>query len=325
MAVCLYASFLVPVAASSSSSSSKHKGKVGKISKHVPAIGNGTTPTVQEVAPVFNLIIAATNKDDKPSELPILPSAQISNQAPIIEDEATPTNQGSVVARITLSEKVNKTKPSSSSSSKGGEVDKVVTRMPSAEKSNQMPNTKHDATPTTQGSNAARMISNSTAAATNKGGEPPVVPNKGGEVDEVVPSVPAAKESGERPAKIQRQSGVQSTNPAPAPGLRAPPNFEDESDINGGIPMNEDEGVLDDYHPHNQENETYQNKLPPTSIRLASRKQGADRDWEKYREVWRAALKRKFPQGKKAMPFKRSENDPTGEKNWGSFMSCFTE
>ena len=48
--------------------------------------------------------------------------------------------------------------------------------------------------------------------------------------------------------------------------------------------MNEDEEVLDDHHPHNQENETYQNRLPPTSIRLASRKQGADRDWESIEE-----------------------------------------
>jgi hypothetical protein len=115
--------------------------------------------------------------------LPILPSAQISNQVPIIEDEATPTNQGSVTARMTLSEEINRTKPTSSSS-------------------------------------------------------------KGGEVDEVVPSLPSAKVSGERPVEIQRRSGVQLTNPTPTPGLRAPPNFEDESDINGGIPMNEDEGVF---------------------------------------------------------------------------------
>jgi hypothetical protein len=189
-----------------------------------------------------------------------------------------------------------------------------LTSLPSAKKSNQMPNTDHDATPATEVRNAARMISSSTAAATNRGGKP-VVPRKGGKVDEGAPSLPSAEESGES----------QSTNHTPAPHLRGPANFEDESDINGGFPMNEDEGVSDDHHPHNQENETYQNRLPPTSIRLASRKQGVDRDWEKYREVWRAALKRKFPHGKKAMPFKRSENDLTGEKNWGSFMSCFTE
>ena len=266
------------------------------------AIENDPTPTVQEVVLVSNPTAA-------PPVVPSLPSAQISNQVPIIEDEATPTNQGSVAARMTLSEEVNRTKPTSSSSN-GGEVDNVLTSLPSAKKSNQMPNTEHDATPATEVRNAARMISSSTAAATNRGGKP-VVPRKGGKVDEVAPSLPSAEESGES----------QSTNPTPAPHLRGPANFEDESDINGGFPMNEDEGVSDDHHPHNQENE----RLPPTSIRLASRKQGADRDWEKYREVWRAALKRKFPQGKKAMPFKRSENDPTGEKNWGSFMSCFTE
>ena len=242
----------------------------------MPAIENGTTPKVQEVMPVSSPTAAATNEGS-------LPSAQISNQVPIIEDEATPTNQGSVAARMTLSEEVNRTKPTSSSS-KGGEVDNVVTSLPSAIKSNQMPNTEHDATPATEVRNAARMLSSSTAASTNRGGKP-----------------------------------------HPAPHLRGPANFEDESDINGGFPMNEDEGVSDDHHPHNQENETYQNRLPPTSIRLASRKQGVDRDWEKYRKVWRAALKRKFPQGKKAVPFKRSENDPTGERNWGSFMSCFTE
>ena len=277
-----------------------------KRTKHMLAIENGTTPKIQEVMPVSSPTAAATNEGS-------LPSAQISNQVPIIEDEATPTNQGSVAARMTLSEEVNRTKPTSSSS-KGGEVDNVVTSLPSAIKSNQMPNTEHDATPATEVRNAARMISSSTAAATNRGGKP-VVPRKGGKVDEVAPSLPSAEESGES----------QSTNPTPAPHLRGPANFEDESDINCGFPTNEDEGVLDDHHPHNQENETYQNRLPPTSIRLASRKQGVDRDWEKYRQVWRAALKRKFPQGKKAMPFKRSENDPTGERNWGSFMSCFTE
>ena len=281
----MYASFLVPVAASSSSSSSnKRKGDVGKRPKHVPAIENGTTPTVQEVVPVSNPTAA-------PPVVPSLPSAQISNQVPIIEDEATPTNQGSVAARMTLSEEVDRTKP------KGGEVDKVVTSLPSAKKSNQMPNTEHDATPATEVRKAAHMISSSTAAATNIGGIPPVVPRKGGKVDEVAPSLPSAEESGES----------QSTNPTPAPHLRGPANFEDESDINCGFPTNEDEGVLDNYHPHNQENETYQNRLPPTSIRLASRKQGADRDWEKYRQVWRAALKRKFPQGKKAMPFTERE------------------
>ena len=257
MAVCLYASFLVPVAdSSSSSSSSKH---VAKRFTQAPAIENG----------------AATNKGDQP---PVGPS-------------------------------------------KGGEVDKVVSSLPSAQISNQMTNTKHDATPATQGSNAARMISNSTADTTNRGGKR----SKGGEVDEVVPSLPSAKVSGERPVEIQRRSGVQLTNPTPTPGLRAPPNFEDKTDINHESPMNEDEGVLDDSHVHNQENETYQKKLPPTSIRLASGKQGVDRDWERYRRAWRASLKRKFPQAKKAVPFKLSENDPNGEKNWGSFMSCFTE
>jgi hypothetical protein len=140
-----------------------------------------------------------------------------------------------------------------------------------------------------------------------------------------VPSLPLAEESGERPAKIQRGSGVQSTNPAPAPGLRAPPKFQDESGSNDGFPMNDDQGFLDDNHLHDQENETYQNRLPPTSIRLASKRQGEDRDWESYRRAWRTSLKRKFPQAKEAVPFKLSENDPIGEKNWGSFMSCFTK
>ena len=302
----MYASFLVPVAASSSSSSNKNKANVGKRSKHVAAIENDPTPTVQEVVPVSNPTAA-------PPVVPSLPSAQISNQVRITQDEATPTNQGSVTARMTLSEEVNRTKPTSSSS-KGGEVDNVVTSLPSAKKSNQMPNTEHDATPATEVRNAARMISSSTAAATNRGGKP-VVPRKGGKVDEVAPSLPSAEESGER----------QSTNPTAAPRLLAPANFEDGSDINCGFPMNEDEGVLDNYHPHNQENETYQNRLPPTSIRLASKRQGEDRDWESYRRAWRTSLKRKFPQAKEAVPFKLSENDPIGEKNWGSFMSCFTK
>ena len=278
---------------------------------------NDPTPTVQEVVPVSNPTAA-------PPVVPSLPSAQISNQVRITQDEATPANQGSVTARMTLSEEVNKTKPTSSSS-KGGEVDKVVGILPSAKKSNQMRNTEHDATPITQGSNAAHMISISTAAATNRGGRPPVGPRKGGKVDEVVPSLPLAEESGERPAKIQRGSGVQSTNPAPAPGLRAPPKFQDESGSNDGFPMNDDQGFLDDNHLHDQENETYQNRLPPTSIRLASKRQGEDRDWESYRRAWRTSLKRKFPQAKEAVPFKLSENDPIGEKNWGSFMSCFTK
>ena len=268
---------------------------------------NDPTPTVQEVVPVSNPTAA-------PPVVPSLPSAQISNQVRITQDEATPTNQGSVTARMTLSEEINRTKPTSSSS-KGGEVDKVVTSLPSAKKSNQMPNTEHDATPATEGRNAARMISNSTAAATNRGDKPPGVPRKGGKVDEVAPSLPSAEESGER----------QSTNPTAAPRLLAPANFEDGSDINCGFPMNEDEGVLDNYHPHNQENETYQNRLPPTSIRLASKRQGEDRDWDSYRRAWRTSLKRKFPQAKEAVPFKLSENDPIGEKNWGSFMSCFTK
>ena len=303
----MYASFLVPVAASRSSSSNKIKANVVKRSKHVAAKENDPTPTVQEVVPVSNPTAA-------PPVVPSLPSVQISNQVRITQDEATPTNQGSVTARMTLSEEINRTKPTSSSS-KGGEVDKVVTSLPSAKKSNQMPNTEHDATPATEGRNAARMISNSTAAATNRGDKPPGVPRKGGKVDEVAPSLPSAEESGER----------QSTNPTAAPRLLAPANFEDGSDINCGFPMNEDEGVLDNYHPHNQENETYQNRLPPTSIRLASKKQGGDRDWESYRRAWRTSLKRKFPQAKEAVPFKLSENDPIGEKNWGSFMSCFTK
>ena len=278
---------------------------------------NDPTPTVQEVVPVSNPTAA-------PPVVPSLPSAQISNQVRITQDESTPANQGSVTARMTLSEEVNKTKPTSSSS-KGGEVDKVVGILPSAKKSNQMRNTEHDATPITQGSNAAHMISISTAAATNRGGRPPVGPRKGGKVDEVVPSLPLAEESGERPAKIQRGSGVQSTNPAPAPGLRAPPKFQDESGSNDGFPMNEDQGFLDDNHLHDQENETYQNRLPPTSIRLASKRQGEDRDWESYRRAWRTSLKRKFPQAKEAVPFKLSENDQIGEKKWGSFMSCFTK
>ena len=169
------------------------------------------------------------------------------------------------------------------------------------------------------------MISISTAAATNRGGRPPVGPRKGDKVDEVVPSLPLAEESGERPAKIQRGSGVQSTNSAPAPGLRAPPKFQDESGSNDGFPMNDDQGFLDDNHLHDQENETYQNRLPPTSIRLASKRQGEDRDWESYRRAWRTSLKRKFPQAKEAVPFKLSENDQIGEKKWGSFMSCFTK
>ena len=313
MAVCLYASFLVPVAdSSSSSSSSKH---VAKRFTQAPAIENG----------------AATNKGDQPSVGPSkggkvdkvvssLPSAQISNQMTNTRHDATPATQGSNAACM-ISNSTADTTNRGGKRSKGGEVDEVVTSLPSAEISNQMTNTRHDATPATQGSNAACMISNSTADTTNRGGKR----SKGGEVDEVVPSLPSAKVSGERPVEIQRRSGVQLTNPTPTPGLRAPPNFEDKTDINHESPMNEDEGVLDDSHVHNQENETYQKKLPPTCIRLASGKQGVDRDWERYRKAWRASLKRKFPHAKKAVPFKLSENDPNGEKNWGSFMSCFTE
>jgi hypothetical protein len=44
----------------------------------------------------------------------------------------------------------------------------------------------------------------------------------------------------------------------------------------------------------------------------------------------RESLKRKFPEGKKAVPFKlnRTNKDSSiviGELNWGSFMSCFNE
>ena len=149
----------------------------------MPAIENGTTPTVQEIMPVSSPTAAATNEGS-------LPSAQISNQVPIIEDEATPTNQGSVAARMTLSEEVKRTKPTSSSSN-GGEVDNVLTSLPSAKKSNQMPNTEHDATPATEGRNTACMMSNSNAAATNRGDQPPVVPRKGGKVDERGSAQPA--------------------------------------------------------------------------------------------------------------------------------------
>jgi hypothetical protein len=87
----------------------------------------------------------------------------------------------------------------------------------------------------------------------------------------------------------------------------------------------EDDIVLED-----QENESFQTLPPQKSSRLDLRKQVIDRDWAKFGSAWRESLKRKFPAGKKAVPFKlnRTNKDSSiviGELNWGSFMSCFNE
>ena len=87
----------------------------------------------------------------------------------------------------------------------------------------------------------------------------------------------------------------------------------------------EDDCVLVD-----QENENFQTLPPQKSSRLDLRKQVIDRDWARFGSAWRESLKRKFPAGKKAVPFKlnRTNKDSSiviGELNWGSFMSCFNE
>ena len=87
----------------------------------------------------------------------------------------------------------------------------------------------------------------------------------------------------------------------------------------------EDDIVLED-----QENESFQTLPPQKSSRLDLRKQVIDRDWARFGSAWRESLKRKFPAGKKAVPFKlnRTNKDSSiviGELNWGSFMSCFNE
>jgi hypothetical protein len=79
-----------------------------------------------------------------------------------------------------------------------------------------------------------------------------------------------------------------------------------------------------------QGNEIYPTLPPRHSSRFDLRKQVIDRDWEKFGSAWRESLKRKFPAGKKAVPFKlnRTNKDSSiviGELNWGSFLSCFNE
>jgi hypothetical protein len=94
----------------------------------------------------------------------------------------------------------------------------------------------------------------------------------------------------------------------------------------------EHEEVIDegDLVLENQENEIFHTLPPQKSSRLDLRKQVIDRDWAKFGSAWRESLKRKFPAGKKAVPFKlnRTNKDSSiviGELNWGSFMSCFNE
>ena len=163
-------------------------------------------------------------------------------------------------------------------------------------------------TPTTKGSDTAHEVedvpvSNPTADASNKGdnsfpAEISLTPATG--QDEVASSTVGDL----RPSK-------------PADSTDATTEHEEV--------IFEDDFVLED-----QENENFQTLPPQKSSRLDLRKQVIDRDWARFGSAWRESLKRKFPAGKKAVPFKlnRTNKDSSiviGELNWGSFMSCFNE
>ena len=163
-------------------------------------------------------------------------------------------------------------------------------------------------TPTTKGSATAHEVedvpvSNPTADASNKGGNPcgaeiSLTPDP--DQDEVASSTVGDL----RPSK-------------PADSTDATTEHEEV--------IFEDDFVLED-----QENEIFHTLPPQKSSRLDLRKQVIDRDWAKFGSAWRESLKRKFPAGKKAVPFKlnRTNKDSPiviGELNWGSFMSCFNE
>ena len=163
-------------------------------------------------------------------------------------------------------------------------------------------------TPTTKGSDTAHEVedvpvSNPTADASNKGGKP-------------------------RPAEI-------SLTPAPGQDGVASSTVRDlrhskPANLTDATTEHEENIDEDDLVPVDQENEIYQTLPRQNSSRLDLRKQVIDRDWARFGSAWRESLKRKFPAGKKAVPFKlnRTNKDSSiviGELNWGSFMSCFNE
>ena len=156
---------------------------------------------------------------------------------------------------------------------------------------------------TTKGSDTAHEVedvpvSNPTADASNKGGKP-------------------------CPAEISLTPATDQDEVASSTvGDLRPSKPADSTDA---TTEHEDDFVLED-----QENEIFPTLPPQKSSRLDLRKQVIDRDWAKFGSAWRESLKRKFPAGKKAVPFKlnRTNKDSSiviGELNWGSFMSCFNE
>ena len=125
-------------------------------------------------------------------------------------------------------------------------------------------------------------------------------------------------------------------NPCLAEISLTPATGEDEvasstvGDLRPSKPADSTDATTDDFVLEDQENEIFQTLPPQKSSRLDLRKQVIDRDWAKFGSAWRESLKRKFPAGKKAVPFKlnRTNKDSSiviGELNWGSFMSCFNE
>ena len=193
----------------------------------------------------------------------------------------------------------------SSSSSSGSGSGKVI---PFAKKEEVDKAMDSLITPTTKGSDTANEVedvpvSNPTADASNKGGNP------------CLAEISLTPATGEDEVASSTVGDLRPSKPA------------DSTDV-----TTEHEEVIfeDDFVLEDQENEIFQTLPPKKSSRLDLRKQVIDRDWAKFGSAWRESLKRKFPAGKKAVPFKlnRTNKDSSiviGELNWGSFMSCFNE
>jgi hypothetical protein len=62
------------------------------------------------------------------------------------------------------------------------------------------------------------------------------------------------------------------------------------------------------------------------SARRARHQQETDRDWASLSREWNDSLKRKFPNGRKSVPFEvkiPGKENTVGKINWGSFMTSF--
>ena len=155
-------------------------------------------------------------------------------------------------------------------------------------------------------------VSNPTADASNKGGKPCPAGIKSGSGDQFLSLTPAP---GQDEVASSTVGDLRHSKPA---------------DLTDATTEHEEVIFEEDFVLEDQENEIFQTLPPQKSSRLDLRKQVIDRDWARFGSAWRESLKRKFPAGKKAVPFKlnRTNKDSSiviGELNWGSFMSCFNE